>query len=171
MTRFFPSHTPVLLCIVLGLAMGATDAKAASSQPLTINYALAARVSLTLSPTTVNFPDTDPTTVPAVPAAENPVMVTAKFRKDPATVLTATLVCQGGPLVSGADTIPASSVTWSATGTGFTGGTLNNAAPQPVGSWTGSGAYTGNLNFSLANLWSYPVGNYTGNITYTLTAP
>lgn len=171
MKRSALSNILIFLGIAAGFAVSATIAGAASTQPLTMNYSLIARANLTITPSTINFPDADPTLSPLVAAAENPVVVTAKFRKDPSAALTATLVCQGGPLVSGADAIPSSGVTWTATGTGFTGGTLSNITPQQVGSWTASGNYSGSLNFKLSNLWTYAVGNYSGNVTYTLTAP
>ncbi len=153
-----------LLCAVVA-------GECANPQPVTTNYNIGARAKLTVSPSTINFPDADPTLVPLVAATENPVVVTVKIRKDPSAAVTATLVCQGGPLVSGGDTIASSNITWTAAGTGFTGGTLNSATPQTVGSWSASGSYAGNLVFRLNNLWSYATGTYTGSITYTLTAP
>ncbi|MBT0653281.1 hypothetical protein [Geomobilimonas luticola] len=171
MTRRASAHILLLFALALGPTMTTGDAKAATTAPLNINYTLVARATLNLTPATINFPDGDPTSLPSVAATENPVVVTAKIRKDPSAALLATLVCQGGPLVSGGDQIPSSGITWTATGTGFTGGTLSSATPQQVGNWTTSGTYIGNLNFRLANLWTYAIGSYTGSITYTLTAP
>lgn len=145
--------------------------EAANSQPFMTNYNISARAKLSITPATINFSDADPTLVPIVSATENPVLVTVKIRKDPSVALTATLVCQGGPLLSGSDSIASGNISWTASGTGFTGGTLSSTSPQTVGTWTSSGVYTGNLVFQLSNLWSYATGNYTGNVTYTLTAP
>lgn len=162
-----------LRAVVLTAALACLPAtgEGANPQPFSTNYSISARAKLTITPGTVNFPDADPTNVPLVSANENPLAVTVKFRKDPSTSVTATLVCQGGPLTSGGDSIAASNVTWTATGTGFVNGTLSSSTPQTVGSWTDSGSYAGNLNLRLGNLWSYATGTYTGSITFTLTAP
>lgn len=157
--------------LMSGLSLCASDTDAASTMPLTINYALVAQAKLSITPATINFADFDPTSMPLVSASENPVQVTVKIRKDPSAALLATLVCQGGPLVSGGDTILSSSISWTAAGTGLVAGTLSSSTPQAVGNWTASGNYTGTLNFSLANLWTYSIGTYTGSILYTLTAP
>lgn len=171
MPQIVPTKIKLLLFTAILIGTPANDSVAASTTPLTLNYSLAARVKLNISPATINFADADPTMTPLIPANENPITVTAYFRKDPAAALTATLVCQGGPLASASGTIPSANISWTATGSGFTSGTLSSTIPQSVGSWTTSGIYSGNLNFSLANLWSYTVGDYSGNITYTLTAP
>lgn len=157
--------------LISGLAFGTSDADAASTMSLTTSYTLAARAKLSITPATINFADADPTSVPLVYATENPVQVTVRIRKDPSAALLATLVCQGGPLVSGANTILSSNISWTAAGTGLVAGTLSSSTPQTVGSWTASGNYTGTLNFSLVNLWTYSIGTYTGSILYTLTAP
>lgn len=168
-------RTPHLCIACIGLISGlvfcAADANAASAGTMAITYNVAARANLTITPATINFADMDPTSVPQVPARENPVQVTVKIRKDPAAAIAATLTCQGGPLVSGTDVIPSSSISWSASGTGLVAGTLSSSTPQAVGSWTAVGNYNGSLNFNLSNLWTYSIGTYTGSILYTLTAP
>lgn len=161
----------VLVSLAAASFLPPARVEAANPQSFTTNYNLAARAVLTVTPAIITFPDSDPAAVPSVPATGNPVLVTVKVRKDPSAVLTATLVCQGGPLVSGADSIASGNVTWTATGTGFASGTLNNAVAANVGSWSASGVYNGTLSFYLNNLWSYAAGNYSGNILYTLTAP
>jgi hypothetical protein len=85
--------------------------------------------------------------------------------------LPATLYCQGGPLISGADVIAAGNISWTASGPGLNGGTLSDVTPQPVAGWAASGTYTGSLAFFLNNLWAYAPGNYSGSVTFTLTAP
>jgi hypothetical protein len=161
----------IFVGLVYGLAFCAADGNTASTQSMTINYSLTSRAKLSITPTTINFADSDPTSVPLISANENPVQVTVKIRKDPSAAIAATLVCQGGPLVSGGNTIPSSNISWTATGTGLVAGTLSNSTPQTVGSWTAAGNYIGSLNFKLANLWTYSIGSYTGSILYTLTAP
>lgn len=160
---------PVFFSIAVAIALLAVKVEAANPQNFIINYNLAARASLTVSPAAINFPDSDPTAFPSVSATENPVTVTVRVRQNPS--LTTTLVCQGGPLVSGANSIASANITWTATGTGFQNGTLNNSAAVSVGSWTIPGTYNANLNFYLNNSWSYAVGSYSGTILYTLTAP
>jgi hypothetical protein len=73
-------------------------------------------------------------------------------------------------LRSGLNTIPASQVTWTATGAGFTNGTLSSVSAQIVAAWTGSGVHTGTQSFFFRNLWSYATGTYTVTITFTLSA-
>lgn len=65
--------------------------------------------------------------------------------------------------------IPIGNVTWSASGTGFVGGTLS-VDPQTVASGAGSGTFTGTLSFFMLNEWSYPTGSYSDTITYTAAA-
>lgn len=65
--------------------------------------------------------------------------------------------------------IPVGNITWSATGTGFVGGTLS-VDPQTVASGAGSGTFTGSLSFVMLNEWTYPTGTYSDTITYTATA-
>lgn len=162
--------------LVLGLAMLAlaltpvlTDA-ASDTKTLTINAIVSARAKLTISPTTINFPDADPDVVDPIPATENSVSVEAKIRTTGAGV--ATLTClANGDLVSGTDLIDISNVTWTASGGGYGAGTMNAAVAQSAGSWAGSGSRSGTFDFFLANSWAYAVGNYTQDVVYTLTAP
>ena len=76
-----------------------------------------------------------------------------------------------GDLISGSNSIAISNVTWTASGSGFSGGTMSKSTSQSVGQWKGSGTYTGTLAFFLRNSWSYASGNYTQRVTFTLTAP
>lgn len=164
------NHLTTIL-IVLGLLLPSTLASAdQSSSNLNVNVKISARAKLTLSTNTISFPDADPDTAPFIPASENAVAVTVKVRTGYSS--SATLTHQAaGNLASGSSSIPISNVTWTATGSGFSSGTMSSSAAQTVGSWTGSGTQSGALNFSLANSWSYTVGTYTVSSTYTLTAP
>jgi hypothetical protein len=74
-------------------------------------------------------------------------------------------------LRSGVTTIPANAITWTATGTGFVGGTVNRTTAQTVGSWTGSGSFNGSQQYLFRNLWTYSTGTYTLTLVYTLTSP
>ncbi|MBT0653278.1 hypothetical protein [Geomobilimonas luticola] len=166
-----PKRWVSLLFIALCLfGYAASSQGAATTSNLTVNTTVAARASLVLASATINFPDSDPTTVPSIGATENAVNVTARVRTGSAS--TATLqVLAGGDLTSGSNAITIDNVTWTATGAGFTGGTMNKTTPQAAGSWTGPGVYAGTFSYFLANSWNYATGNYSATITYTLTAP
>ena len=161
-------HVPLsALFLFTVLILSAGGAEAQTTQVLTINASVLSRAELTLSPTTINFPDASPTTTPSIPA-DSTVAVTARVR----TTGTPTLrVLANGDLTSGPDTIGADQVTWTA-GAPFIAGTMNIVTPQDAATFVpGSGQYTGTYTFSLANSWSYAVGSYTTTATYTLTAP
>ena len=149
---------------VSAVAYGATD-----SEVLTINATVANRANLTLAPTTINFPDADPDLVASVPA-DVTVNVASNVRVASGSPVNLTCLANGD-LVSGADAIAISNVSWVAGGAGYVGGTLSDAAAQTVGSWTGSGARAGTMDFSLVNSWAYAVGNYTQTVDFTLDAP
>jgi hypothetical protein len=162
----------IALIVVLALHLASTLAFAGdrATASLTINASVNARAKLTLSTSSINFPDADPDTTPLIPAAENAVNVTVKVRTR--SVSTATLTHQAaGKLTSGRDSIPIPKVTWTATGTGFSSGTMSSTAARKVGIWSGSGSHSGTLNFSLANSWEYATGTYTASSTFTLIAP
>ena len=75
-------------------------------------------------------------------------------------------------LTSGTDTIAINTLSWAASGTGFTlSGNNDKTTAQTLGQWTGSGNATGSHTLSLPNLWSYATGVYTATLNYTLTAP
>jgi hypothetical protein len=140
------------------------------SRTATATVTIGGLAKLTLSATALAFPDADPDTVPAIPAAGGPITISARARTTIGSPVT--LVVQAGSdLRSGLDTIPATQLRWTATGTGFVGGTMSYSAAQPVASWTGSGTWTGTQSYALVNSWSYPTGTYSATLTYTLTAP
>ncbi len=153
----------VLSLLAAGAAWAATDSK-----NLTINFNPAARAKLTLGAASILFPDSDPDTSPTVSAG--PVTVTSSVRTGGASTPTLTVVT-GGDLVSGGSTIPIGNVSWTATGAGYVGGTMNKTTAQSAGSWTGSGSRSGSFTYTLVNSWDYAIGNYTATATYTLTAP
>jgi hypothetical protein len=131
---------------------------------------VSARAKLTISPTTINFPDADPDVTASVPATENSVTVTSKVRTTAAGAATLTCLADGD-LTSGTDTIAITNVTWTAGGSGYSSGTMNSGAAQTAGSWTGSGNRSGTFNYFLANSWAYTVGSYSQTVAYTLSAP
>ena len=96
--------------------------------------------------------------------------MTVDARTSTAGAVTLTVVA-GDDLKSGTDAISIDNLTWTATGTGFSDGTMNKTTPQSVGSWTGSGTRTGTVTYKLANSLNYATGNYSATLTYTLTSP
>jgi hypothetical protein len=166
MLRVFRFAVFVVIVLVAG-SMPATPQQAADTATLNATFSGLAR--MTFSASSVTFPDADPDLVPYVPASQGPITITAKARTSPNGTVTLT-VRAADELRSGLDTIPASNITWTASGPGFTNGTLSTAASQLVASWTDSGVRSGTQTFSLRNLWTYPTGIYTLTMTFTLTA-
>ncbi|MDD5543226.1 MAG: hypothetical protein PHX83_08630 [Acidobacteriia bacterium] len=166
-------HSLVLGCGIVALAIlfnGMAAFAGSTTATLTINATVSSRAELTLSPTSITFPDASPTSSPTV-AANSTVAVTANVRT--ASTSTATLTAlANGDLVSGSNTIPISNVTWTATPSPFIAGTMNKTTAQSAATFSaGSGSYSGTYTFSMANSWSYNTGSYSQTVTYTLTAP
>ena len=155
--------------VIASIALAGVAAAGAQTRTATFNVAIAGTAKLTLSPASIAFPDSDPTAVPLVAAQPGPVTVTVKARATHNATVRLTLRATDN-LRSGVVTIPASAVSWTATGAGFAGGTLSLTA-QTVGSWVGSGARTGTQSFVFANSWSYAVGTYTLSMQYTVSSP
>jgi len=155
-----------LLVAALAIAVPA-DAQTATS---TFSANLGGIAKLSLSSNTLSFPDADPDTVPLVPAAGGAITIIAKARASLAATVTLTVVA-ADDLRSGVDTIPASALTWMASGAGFVNGTVSRTAPQVVASWTGSGIRTGTQSYRFQNSWSYRTGTYSVSLLYTLVSP
>jgi hypothetical protein len=156
------------LLLLLLLATGVVPV-AAQTDTANLNASINGLARLSLSTFTVTFPDADPDTVPNVPASQGPITITAKARTSVNGSVTLTVLANDD-LRSGLKTIPASAVTWTATGSGFSNGTLSAATSQTVAGWTGSGVRTGTQSFFFRNLWSHPTGTYTLTMTFTLSA-
>jgi hypothetical protein len=154
------------LLIVL---VAAGSAPAAQTSNATLNAPITSMARLSLSSAAITFPDADPDTVPSVQASQGPITLTAKARTAPNGTVTLTVLASDH-LRSGINTIPASNITWVASGAGFGNGTLSATAAQVVATWSGSGVRSGTQTFFFRNLWSYPTGNYTLTMTYTLSA-
>jgi hypothetical protein len=135
---------------------------------LSANVTSLARLSL--SNTSITFPDADPETVLQVPAASGPLQITARARTPRNTLVTLT-VQANSDLRSGVTTLPASLITWSGSGPGFLDGTMSRLSPQLVGSWTGSGARQGTQLYRFQNAWTHPPGTYSVTLVYTLAIP
>jgi hypothetical protein len=132
----------------------------------------AVSVDLTVSRTSLHFPDSDPDAVPSVPASENPITLGVRVRGNKGGTWGLT-VLSSGDLVSGSNTIGISHVTWSAQPSPFLDGQLDRTTPQVVASGSGnvSSYLYGTVRFYFKNSWNYYTGNYSQVIIYTLTAP
>jgi hypothetical protein len=149
------------------VAFAAATASAQVTETLTINAAVNARATLTLSVGAISFADSDPDTVPDITASDV-VTVTAKSRTSQGNAVTLTIQAPDLTEVGGG-TIAASQISWAANGD-LSGGTLSNAAVTLVSS-TNSGQRTGDMTLVLVNSWAYAVGAYSTTVTYTLSAP
>ena len=162
---------PHLVLFLLAVAVASPARSAfAQTRTATLNVTVNGLARLQLSSNGVSFPDSNPDLVPQVPGTPGPLVLTVKAR----TTLNATVrlsVLASDDLRSGVRTLPASTITWTATGAGFVPGTLNRTTPQTVGTWIGSGARTGNQSLRFANAWTYSTGTYTLTMTYTLSSP
>lgn len=148
---------------------GAT-AGAAQAVSATLSSTMPPLARLSLSANNISFPDADPDMVPQVASSGGPITITAKARAATGGVVTLT-VHSDDDLRSGVVVLPASLITWTASGPGFVSGTVSKTAPQLVGSWVGSGVRTGTQTFRFENRWTHPAGIYTVTLVYTLTAP
>ncbi len=167
--RYRPARSIFLMALIL-MAFETQAAAFSTSAVVNINAPLASSAQLTISPSSINFPNADPDTVPSIPATENPVSVTANAQTSGNKTVTLTVIAVGD-LVSGSNAIAISNVRWIATGSGFLAGTMSKTTPQTAGSWQRSGDRSGTFSFFLNNSWSYATGNYSQTVTYTLTAP
>lgn len=158
----------LLAAIALGVCLVPQPAEA-QTDTATLNAALGGLARLSLSSAVLTFPDADPDTVPQITGVPAAITITAKARATEGESVTLT-VQASDDLRSGMNTIPASSITWTATGPGFVDGTLSGTTAQPVASWIGSGIRSGTQTFRFQNLWSHPTGTYTLTMIFTLSA-
>jgi hypothetical protein len=157
--------------ICLSLVLYATGTFAATdTKALTINVVVGPAATLTIDKAAINFANANPDSAPTITAAEGAVSVHIKVRTGATS--SAILSHQAdGPLTSGSNTIPVNNVSWTATGAGFTAGTMSSSAPVSAGTIVGSGDHDGTFVYTFVNSWEYAVGTYATSSTYTLTAP
>lgn len=141
---------------------------AAQTVTATLSANLGSLAKLSVSSSSLAFPDGDPDVFPQLDAA--PVTITAKARATEGSTIALT-VQASDDLRSGLVTIPADALSWVATGSGFRSGTVSRTAPQVVASWTGSGVRVGTQTYTFRNRWSYAAGTYSVSLLYTLTSP
>ena len=167
-----PRYRPVFVFLLVGIFLGwVSQAEAFSTNTIIDASAqISSAAQLTITPSAINFRDADPNALPSIPANENPVSVTAYAQTTGNKTVTLTVLA-AGDLISGNDRILIDNVTWTATGSGFSGGTMSKTSPQNAGSWQRSGTRMGTFSFFLRNSWSYATGHYAQTVTYTLTSP
>jgi hypothetical protein len=136
-----------------------------------IGVLIASSVTLTLTPNAITFPDANPDTTPSIPATQNPVAVQCRVVGSGSWNLILDAQATGN-LISGSNSIPINQVRWTATGAGYTAGTMSTT-PVRAGQWTSSGnrTYNGTFSYFLQNNWTYATGNYVATVTYTLHSP
>lgn len=128
-------------------------------------------LDFSLTPQVVSFPSSDPDAVPIVAAA--PVTINYRIRQNSGSPWSLTVLA-GGDLISGADQIDISNITWTATpAPPFQSGTLSKTVAQRIASGTGNAANpsTGSVTFRLTNSWTYSTGTYTQTLLFTLSTP
>ena len=155
----------------LAVFAAGSPAAAQSTATATVNVTVnvSARAALDLHGTnSVAFADADPDTTTSISAPA--IAIDVKGRTAGGSNVTLTVI-SNHDLTSGGDTIGIGNLTWTATGTGFAGGTMDKTTAQTVGAWAGSGLHSGAVTLKLANSWAYNAGAYTATLTYTLTAP
>ena len=155
----------ILLALMLpGSALGASDT---AVQTITVHVKNEACLSLDTA--NVTFPNDNPRAAPKI-SQIGAVNIQAEARTSDMGNVTLTALA-GSDLMSGADRIPISAISWTGTGLGYvSSGVLSDRQAQTMGQWNHSGIYDGAITYSLINEWDYPTGTYTASVTYTLTA-
>ena len=155
----------------LGLLFAAGFLCAQEYQEMRINTSIETRCKIELSATTVSFTRFGPPAGAPIPQNEPPVTVIVKTTTRPSTKIYARIVVTGDLTDSKTGmTIPAQSINWTASGSGFLSGSLSKANPQQIGSWNRSGTYQGTLTFTFQDNTSYSPGTYTLVVTVTVSA-
>jgi hypothetical protein len=141
---------------------------ATASIQATVNVGNQARLTVI---GTVAFPDSDPDTVTSI-ASTGTVNVSARARVAPSQGLIVTVQAQDAFFDMGTNTIPATAMSWTATGTSFLlTGSVTSASATNVASWNGPASQTGVQTYNLANSWNYAPGIHDLTLTYTLATP
>ena len=136
---------------------------------LTARAVSAGSATLTLSSSTLTFPNADPDTTPFISATQNPLGVLVRVTGNPKGQVQLTALA-AGDLLSGSGSIAITAVQWTAQGDGFVSGALSKDTPQLVAQWVGNVYQQGTQQFQLTNSWSYATGNYSQTVVYTLVS-
>ncbi len=155
----------------VAIVMGLLTAKPTEAQTL----------RLRLNPTTLTFPDANPTTTPVIQGNQT-IRVRVRVRNALPSDSWSVNALAGGELLSlpPPDMIPIANTAWTVTqGGGACNctcqvGTNSRAVPQLM--LIGQGNTAGNdvrcrQRYTLSNSWAYNPGSYSQIVTITLTAP
>lgn len=159
----------LLLCITPGLVTAGTI-----TGNLPVMTQMVANCTLTLSSSSIAFPDEDPTTMPVITAVPGLLSYTTKCTGSAGLAVTLTVLANGH-LQSGSNIININNLSFQKASGGTcpgttSGGTLSTTVAQSVLATTGNINCTDKLVFNLVNSYSYAVGNYSAVLTFTLTA-
>lgn len=143
------------------------------SREVTFQVTLFEWYDLYISTNSITFIDVPPDIVQfpppkQIPAEQNPVDVRAFAILIPPSTLQLTATANS----DFHSTIPASTVSWTATGTGYQAGQLQTGTAVTVGQWSGSilHYHEGQLNFSFYRDYvSQEPGSYSITATFTLS--
>ena len=132
---------------------------------------------LSMNPSSVSFPDANPSTTPLVSGGT--VRVSLRVRNALPTDNWSVNALAAGDLTSGSDTIPLSNTAWTVTQAGAAcnctcqAGTGSIAVPQLVliGQGNTGGGVRCRQNYTLINSWAYAPGSYSQIVTITATSP
>ena len=150
---------------------------------LTVGFATLASAQalfqLVLTPSTISFPDANPTTIPSILASSqvDVFVKTASLSGSDVNYSWSVSALSSGDLQSGPDTIAITSVTWTSLGVSpcascvCFAGTASSVAGQLMLSGTGEASVTCRKTFTLANSWSYNPGSYSQVMSVTASSP
>ena len=161
------------LAAVFLLAIAIAPALAQTSKNLTINLSLVEWYDLSLSPTTISFTDVAPTPGANPPSADISADFTVGVTSFAVIIPTSGLKLTVKAAGDFDTTIPASTVSWTAGGTGYVGGQLSKITNVTVGSWDAGPIvhyHTGTLSFTFHRDYeTQKPGDYNITATFTLS--
>jgi hypothetical protein len=163
----------MLAVLALAAISPITERGAEAAPPVTLG--------ITLSSTSITFPDQDPDFFPVSQQSQAPIRVIATSKNLGAAVPYSCSILARGDLTSGPATISVSNISWTAVtingdaGETFYNGTLSRTTAVRVAQGYDNDSrrspLTGDLTFSIQNLWTYATGNYSQVVDFTITAP
>jgi hypothetical protein len=108
----------------------------------------------------------------AINGAPANVIITAEAREAGCAAKNATLsVTTPANLVSGVDTIPFSTISWTSSDADIASGTYLAPGTLPLATFPNCRRVTNTRTFRFDNAQVYPAGTYSGTATYTLAMP
>jgi hypothetical protein len=159
---------PIVLvaCVFLGVARS-------SSAAITLR--------VTITPTAIQFANANPRTTPVV-SANSTVRVRVYVSGALSYQSWSVRGLAGGNLISGGNTIPISTVSWTSSKTGGSclnwcscvAGTASSSTPQMMLQGQGNTGYYGvdcTQTYRFANSWTYQTGTYSQVMTITASSP